>query len=77
MSRGYKAEVRVAGEDGWHQNGVVWPDLESAEEAARDLWSRWTATVDHRAVEVAEEPNRPTWEEHVAAHGPPPRSVRI
>ena len=75
MSRGYKAEVLVDGE--WGQNGVVWPDLESAEEAARDLWARWTLTVDHRAVEVDEPPNRPTWEEHVAAHGPPPRSVRL
>ncbi len=75
MSRGYKAEVLVDGE--WGQNGVVWPDRASAEEAARDLWSRWTATVDHRAVAVDEEPNRPKWAEHVAAHGPPPRSVRL
>ena len=48
MIRGYKAEVLVDGE--WGQNGIVWPDLESAEEAARDLWSRWTLTTGHRAV---------------------------
>ena len=75
MSRGYKAEVLVDGE--WGQNGIVWPDRASAEAAAWDLWSRWTATVDHRAVGVPEEPNRPTWDAHVAAHGPPPRSVRL
>jgi len=76
MSKGYKAEVFVPG-DGWGQNAIVWPDLESAEEAARDLWSRWTATVDHRAVEVDEPPNRPTWDEWVAERGLPPRSVRL
>mgnify|MGYP003652315146 CR=1 FL=1 len=75
MSRGYKAEVLVDG--GWHQNGVTWPDRASGEAAARDLWSRWTATADHRAVEVDEDPNRPTWDEWVAAHGPPPRSVKL
>ena len=75
MSRGYKAEVYVSGE--WGQNGIVWPDEASAAAAARDLWSRWTLTTDHRAVEVDEEPNRPTWAVHVAAHGPPPRSVRL
>ena len=72
---GYKAEVYVDG--AWNQSGVVWPDRESAEEAARDLWSRWTLTTDHRAIEVEEPPNRGTWTEHVAAHGLPPRSVRI
>lgn len=77
MSKGYKAEVLVPG-DGWGQNGVVWPDRESAERAARDLWSRWTLTTDHRAVEViGEEPNRPTWDEWVAERGLPPRSVRL
>ena len=76
MSRGFKAEVLLAGGE-WGQNGVVWPDEASAAAAAQDLWSRWTATVDHRAVEVDEEPNRPTWAEHIAAHGPPPRSVRL
>ena len=78
---GYKSEVLVSGE--WGQNAVVWPDRESAEKAAANLYSRWTLTTDHRAVEVAEEPNRPTYEEHVAARGqaraggPPPRSVTL
>jgi len=65
MSKGYKAEVLVSGE--WGQNSIVWPDEASAAAAARDLYERWTLTTDHRAVEVAEEPNRGTWEEHIAA----------
>ena len=76
VSRGFKAEVFVPG-DGWGGGSAVWPDRESAEAAARDLWSRWSLTTDHRALEVDEEPTRPTWEEHIAAHGPPPRSVRL
>ena len=75
MSRGYKAEVLVDGK--WHQNAVCWPDEASAAAAARDLWSRWTLTTDHRAVEVDAAPNRESWEEHIAAHGLPPRSVRL
>ena len=78
---GYKSEVFVDAE--WGRNGVVWPDMASAEEAAADLYSRWTMTTDHRAVEVDEQPNRPTWDEWVAARGrvraggPPPRSVTL
>ena len=72
---GFKSEVLVDGE--WGRNGVVWPDLVSAEKAAADLYSRWMLTTDHRAVEVEEEPNRPTWDEWVADHGLPPRSVSL
>ncbi len=70
---GFKAEVLVEGK--WSQNSVVWPDLESAEIAARDLYGRWTMTADHRAVEVDEEPNVSTWDEHTAKHGTPPKRV--
>jgi hypothetical protein len=72
---GWKAEVLVDGV--WGQNGVVWPDEDSARSAARDLYSRWMLTTDHRAVEVDEEPNRPTWAEHVAEKGLPPKSVTL
>ena len=72
---GYKSEVFVDGE--WGRNGVVWPDMASAETAAADLYSRWTLTTDHRAVEVDEKPNRPTWDEWVAQRGLPPRSVTL
>jgi hypothetical protein len=76
MSPAYRAEVFVPG-DGWGGGSALWPDRESAERAARNLWSRWSLTTDHRAVEVAGEANRPTWGEHIAAHGLPPRSVRL
>jgi len=72
---GFKSEVKVGSE--WGRNGVVWPDLASAEEAAADLYSRWMLTTDHRAVEVQEAPNRPIWDEWVADHGLPPRSVSL
>jgi len=73
---GFKSEVFVDGE--WGRNGVTWPDLISAERAAADLYSRWTLTTDHRAVEVEdEEPNRPSWDEWVAEHGLPPRRVSL
>ena len=72
---GFKSEVFVDGE--WASNGVVWPDLISAEKAASDLYSRWTLTTDYRAVEVQQKPNRPTWDVWVAEHGLPPRSVSL
>jgi len=72
----YRAEVFVDSE--WASNSVRWPTLESAEKAASDLYSRWTLTTDYRAVEVqGEEPNRPSWEEWVAEHGLPARSVSL
>ena len=60
---GWRAEVFVDNE--WNGNSIVWPDEHSAREAGRDLWSRWTLTSDYRAVEVAEEPTRPTWDVYV------------
>jgi len=73
----FKAEVLLVGGE-WGSNSIRWPDEASAAAAAQDLWSRWTATIDHRAVEVEdEEPNRPTWDEWVAEHGLPPRRVSL
>ena len=72
---GFISEVKV--DNAWNRNGVVWPDLTSAEAAARDLFWRWMLTTDYRAVEVAEEPNRPTWDEWVADRGLPARSVSL
>jgi len=61
----FKAEVLVSGI--WNSNAVRWPDMGSAEAAAADLFRRWTATADHRAIEVADEPpNRPTWKAWVS-----------
>lgn len=72
---GFKVEVLVGGE--WAQNGVIWPDEESALSAGHDLYLRWALATDHRAVAVAEQPNRPTWQEHTAQHGLPPKRVTL
>ncbi len=73
---GWKTEVETP-KDVWTGNGIVWPDEESALRAGRDLLSRWFVPTDYRAVETDETPNRPTWDEHVAAKGLPPRSVQL
>ena len=48
----WKPQVKVNGV--WEQNGLVFATREEAELSARDLYSRWTLTTDHRAVEVDE-----------------------
>ncbi len=72
---GWKTEVLVEGS--WSSNGVVWPDEDSAVKAGKDLLSRWMVPTDHRPVEVDEEPNRATWDEHVAEQGLPPKRVQL
>lgn len=47
----WKPEVQVAGEKGWHQNALCFASKEEAEAYAHDLYSRWTSTTGHRAVE--------------------------
>ena len=59
------------------RNAVVWPDAASARKAGDDLLGRWFVPVAYRVQEVDEEPNRPTWDEHVAEHGLPPKSVSL
>ena len=72
---GWVTEVLAQGQ--WCPNGIVWPDEASALMAGKDLLIRWTVPTDYRAVEVEKEPNRPTWDEHVAVKGLPPRSVQL
>jgi hypothetical protein len=49
----FKPEVKVVNNGGkWSQNALVFATREEAEASARDLFDRWTATEDHRAVEV-------------------------
>ena len=72
---GFKTEVLVAGK--WSSNAVVWPDRESAKKAGVDLLNRWFVPDASRAVPTDDEPNRPTWDEHVAKEGLPPRSVSL
>jgi hypothetical protein len=73
---GFKAQMETAGGD-WGFNAQVWPDRESARAAGFDLLMRWTGSSDFRVIAVDEEPNYPTWKEHVAKHGLPPKSVKL
>ena len=50
----YKAEVKVVNEDKWHSNALIFDSKKEAEEYARDLHYRWTATTDWRVKEVEE-----------------------
>jgi hypothetical protein len=51
----FKPEVKVAGNGGkWSQNALVFATRDEAERNARDLFMRWMACEDHRAVEVDE-----------------------
>jgi len=67
----------IFGDGSESRNALVWPDAESAEKAGYDLLMRWFVPVDYRVAEVNEEPTRPTWDEHVKAHGLPPKSVKV
>lgn len=46
----WKPEVKVDGQ--WAQNALVFATQIEAAESAMDLYSRWTLTTDHRAVET-------------------------
>ncbi len=75
VQTGWITEVFAEGK--WSRNAIVWPDEHSAKQAGADLLSRWMVPTDYRAVQVDEEPNRPTWDEHVADKGLPPQSVQV
>jgi len=53
----YKAEVKVVNEDKWHSNALTFDSKEEAEEYAKDLHYRWTATTDWRVTEIKEKEN--------------------
>lgn len=46
----YRFDVQAFGEDTWSSNFKVYATKELAEEAARDLFSRWNSVADWRAV---------------------------
>lgn len=73
---GFKAQMQAV-EGDWGSNAQVWPDRESAEQAGHNLMMRWMGCKDMRVIAVDEEPNYPTWDEHVADKGLPPLSVRL
>jgi hypothetical protein len=50
---GWKPEVQVVSDPGkWSRNSLIFATKEEAEASARELFSRWFACIDHRAVEV-------------------------
>ena len=51
----FKPEIKVTGESKWHRNSLVFATKEEAENSARDLFMRWTAAEEWRAVETDEE----------------------
>jgi len=53
----YKAEVKVVNEDKWHSNALTFDSKEEAEEYAKDLHYRWTATTDWRVTKIKEKEN--------------------
>ncbi len=74
--QGFKAEMQAVAGD-WACNAQVWPDEDSAHSAGHNLLMRWMGCKSFRVIEVDEEPNMPTWEEQVEAHGLPPMSVKL
>jgi len=48
----FKFEVQTLDSNSWSSNAMTYDTKEAAEEAARDLMSRWMAVTDWRVVEV-------------------------
>ena len=48
----YKAEVQVSGDQKWYGNSLEFKTKAEAEEYAKDLFQRWTQTIDWRVVEI-------------------------
>lgn len=48
----YKVEVIADNSGKWVSNGLTFPTLAEAEAYGRDLFNRWTAVREWRAVEV-------------------------
>ena len=53
----WKPEMKVVNDENWYPNGLVFETKMEAELYAKDLYSRWTSSTDHRAVESDLEPN--------------------
>ena len=50
----YIVEVKVAGDDKWYGNALVFDTREEAEEYGLDLYNHWLSTTDYRVVEKPE-----------------------
>lgn len=62
-TKGFKTEFHFPSGE-WATNGVIWPDAKSADTAGLSKLMVWSMPDDFRVIEVAEAPNRPTWEIH-------------
>lgn len=58
----WKPEVKVVGENAWHQNALVFETEEEALASASNLACRWFAVKHFRAVEV-DKPVNYRWDE--------------
>lgn len=47
----YKAEVKVGNDPKWYSNALRFDTFKEAEVYAKDLFSRWLASTEWRAVE--------------------------
>lgn len=47
----WRPEVKVAGEDTWHKNGLRFATEAEAKQSATDLMMRWMLVTNCRAVE--------------------------
>ena len=52
MNGTWKAEVQVANDAKWYGNNLEFKTKAEAEEYAKDLFQRWTQTVEWRVIEV-------------------------
>ena len=48
----FKAEVKVSGDEKWYDNSLEFKFKSEAEKYAKDLFQRWTQTIDWRVVEI-------------------------
>lgn len=50
----WKPEMKIVNENKWSRNALVFATKEEAEQNAYDLFMRWSACEEYRAVEVDE-----------------------
>lgn len=51
MTKSWKPELQVSGEDGWHTNALRFATKEEAEASAQDTYGRWLLATAWRASE--------------------------
>ena len=48
----FKAEMQVVNDSKWYSNSLKFESHAKAEAYAKDLFERWTQTVDWRVIEI-------------------------